>query len=168
MRINFHFFNHKSKARSLEKKPKRNKTKENLRTTLMLTIVCILFLITEFPQSILLLLSILIDRKYYENVYMPLGDLIDILALINNSINFLLYCTMSRAFRSTFYKVMIDMLNMLCCSWLICKSLKRKFQQNSVESVKKRKNQNFVDSNNFSLFTGYSGFANNDKTNFRA
>lgn len=29
----------------------------------------------------------------------------DILALFNNSINFLLYCTMSRAFRDTFYKI---------------------------------------------------------------
>jgi hypothetical protein len=31
-----------------------------------------------------------------------LGDTFDILALINNSINFLLYCLMSRAFRDTF------------------------------------------------------------------
>lgn len=31
-----------------------------------------------------------------------LGDTFDILALINNSINFTLYCLMSRAFRDTF------------------------------------------------------------------
>jgi hypothetical protein len=31
-----------------------------------------------------------------------LGDTFDILALINNSVNFLLYCFMSRAFRDTF------------------------------------------------------------------
>jgi hypothetical protein len=73
---------------------KRNKTKENLRTTLMLIIVCILFLITEFPQSILILFSIIRGEDFYKNVYMPLGDLLDMLALINNSINFLLYCTM--------------------------------------------------------------------------
>jgi len=30
------------------------------------------------------------------------GDLMDILALINSSINFILYCSMSRQFRSTF------------------------------------------------------------------
>ena len=31
-----------------------------------------------------------------------LGDTFDILALINNSVNFILYCLMSRAFRDTF------------------------------------------------------------------
>ena len=83
-------------------KPQKNsKTKENLRTTLMLVIVCVLFLITEFPQSILMFLSILIDN-FYREVYMPLGDLMDLLALTNNSINFVLYCTMSRQFRTTF------------------------------------------------------------------
>lgn len=30
------------------------------------------------------------------------GDLIDILALINSGINFILYCSMSRQFRKTF------------------------------------------------------------------
>ena len=33
----------------------------------------------------------------------------DIFALINNSINFLLYCTMSRAFRSTFYNITMNL-----------------------------------------------------------
>ncbi len=32
----------------------------------------------------------------------PIGDTFDILALINNSVNFILYCLMSRAFRDTF------------------------------------------------------------------
>lgn len=31
-----------------------------------------------------------------------IGDLIDILALINSGINFILYCSMSRQFRKTF------------------------------------------------------------------
>jgi len=31
-----------------------------------------------------------------------IGDTFDILALINNSVNFILYCLMSRAFRDTF------------------------------------------------------------------
>jgi len=35
-------------------------------------------------------------------VYVPLGDLMDILALINNGINFILYCTMSKQFRDQF------------------------------------------------------------------
>ncbi len=39
------------------------------------------------------------------------GDLMDIFALTNNSINFVLYCTMSRAFRSTFYSI----ISKYCC-----------------------------------------------------
>jgi len=56
------------------KTQKNNKAKEIMRTTLMLTIVCVLFLITEFPQSILLLLCI-ISKEFNQNVYMPLGKL---------------------------------------------------------------------------------------------
>jgi hypothetical protein len=82
---------------------------ENLRTTLILVIVCSLFLITELPQSVLILLSLDLTNKdesnFYNSVYMPLGDLVDMIALFNNSINFVLYCTMSRAFRETFYSL---------------------------------------------------------------
>ena len=78
---------------------------ENFRTTLMLTAVSILFLITELPQSIFILLSIIMGNNFYDDAYMPLGDLFDIIALINNSINFLLYCSMSRAFRNTFCNI---------------------------------------------------------------
>ncbi|CAH0555968.1 unnamed protein product [Brassicogethes aeneus] len=34
-----------------------------------------------------------------------MGDVMDILALTNSAINFILYCTMSRQFRSTFGEV---------------------------------------------------------------
>lgn len=95
------------------KQPKRNRSqKENMRTTIMLIIVCILFLITEFPQCIILLISQLWDPSYMPEVYEPLGDLFDILALLNNSINFLLYCCMSKAFRDTFYTVMSNYLKL--------------------------------------------------------
>jgi hypothetical protein len=91
------------------KKQSRNRTKENLRTTLMLVIVCVLFLITELPQCILIFLSIILKKQdFYERVYMPLGDIMDIIALLNNSINFLLYCIMSRAFRTTFYSLVVN------------------------------------------------------------
>lgn len=108
-------------------KPKRNKTKENLRTTLMLIIVCILFLITEFPQAILIFFSIIQGdshnpQSFYRRVYTPLGDLLDMLALINNSINFLLYCTMSRAFRNTFYMLIM---RFSCCAWLLSPCLSK-------------------------------------------
>ena len=74
------------------------------RTTTMLLTVIVLFLVTELPQGILILCSIFLD-KFFEHIYIPLGDVMDILALINNAINFVLYCTMSQEFRRTFVKL---------------------------------------------------------------
>lgn len=76
------------------------------RTTRMLLTVVFLFLLTEFPQGILSLLNGLLPL-FVEEVYGPLGDLLDILALINNGINFILYCTMSKQFRDTFIEIFI-------------------------------------------------------------
>ena len=71
------------------------------KTTHMLLVVMILFLITEFPQGVLILASALVSG-FYNEVYMPLGDLMDFIALVNNAINFVLYCIMSQQFRSRF------------------------------------------------------------------
>ena len=139
----------KSPSKPTGGKPKRNKTKENLRTTLMLTIVSVLFVITEFPQSILISMSIIKGESFYNNVYMPLGDLLDILALINNSINFLLYCSMSRAFRNTFYNVMV---NIWCCKMYKAYCLSKTSRFGS--GMCKQNNNNNNNSNNFSIFNG--------------
>jgi hypothetical protein len=72
------------------------------RSTRMLLAVLLLFLLTEFPQGILGLLSVWFGDSFFKNCYQNLGEVMDILALINSSINFILYCTMSRQFRSTF------------------------------------------------------------------
>ncbi len=145
-----------SSKQLLKQKPKRNKAKENLRTTLMLTIVCVLFLIAEFPQSIILSLSIIKGKDFYDNVYMPLGDLLDMLVLINNSINFLLYCSMSRAFRNTFYNVMV---NLWCC-----KAFKRVCLGENSKCLCCSRKPN-VNSTNFSLFSGNTlGLNNNNIT----
>jgi hypothetical protein len=77
------------------------KHNEHFRTTAMLLAVVILFLITELPQGILTLLMIFMDGLQNE-LYNPLGDILDIVALLNNAINFVLYCTMSQQFRDTF------------------------------------------------------------------
>ncbi|KAL9907880.1 myosuppressin receptor 1 isoform 1-T6 [Glossina fuscipes fuscipes] len=78
------------------------KEKQTDRTTRMLLAVLLLFLITEFPQGILGLLNIVLGRDFLMQCYLRLSDLMDILALINSSINFILYCSMSRQFRTTF------------------------------------------------------------------
>ncbi|XP_055626841.1 G-protein coupled receptor dmsr-1-like isoform X2 [Toxorhynchites rutilus septentrionalis] len=79
-----------------------DKEKQTDRTTKMLLAVLLLFLITEFPQGILGLLSAILEKHFFYNCYLKLGDLMDMLALINSAINFILYCSMSRQFRNTF------------------------------------------------------------------
>lgn len=74
------------------------------RTTVMLLIVMILFLITELPQAVLIMCCIFF-KDFFEKVYIPLGDAMDIIALVNSSINFVLYCSMSQEFRRTFIKL---------------------------------------------------------------
>ncbi|RWS28231.1 FMRFamide receptor-like protein [Leptotrombidium deliense] len=75
------------------------------RTTRMLLSVLLLFLLTETPCGIVALLSAIIGPGFYENVYHPLGEVFDIMALTNSAINFILYCSMSRLFRVTFCKL---------------------------------------------------------------
>ncbi|BFZ23684.1 hypothetical protein BsWGS_26723 [Bradybaena similaris] len=81
-----------------------NKLHEHSRTTMMLVTVIVLFLITELPQGILIILSAC-KAGFFVAVYMPLGDVMDIGALVNNAINFVLYCSMSAKFRQTFFNL---------------------------------------------------------------
>lgn len=91
------------------------------RTTMMLLLVVVLFLVTELPQGVINLLSGLLPAGFVNEIYMALGDLLDILALINNGINFILYCSMSKQFRDTFVSVFhLDALGRLgarCRCW---------------------------------------------------
>lgn len=82
------------------------KTSRSNRTTRMLLTVVFLFIITNSPQGILSVLSGLI-KNFFHNVYSPLGDVLDIMTLLNNGINFVLYCTMSKQFRETFIKLFL-------------------------------------------------------------
>ncbi|XP_076472288.1 G-protein coupled receptor dmsr-1-like [Babylonia areolata] len=82
------------------------RTSKSNRTTRMLVTVVVLFVVTETPQGILQLLGGVVDG-FFNNIYGPLGDVMDTLALFNNGINFVLYCTMSKQFRDTFIKVFL-------------------------------------------------------------
>ncbi|GAB1603810.1 sex peptide receptor-like [Argonauta hians] len=77
---------------------------DHSRTTRMLLIVVILFIVTELPQAILLILSAT-QESFFGQYYTPLGDLMDIVALINNAINFVLYCSMSQEYRRTLMQI---------------------------------------------------------------
>lgn len=68
----------------------------------MLVAVLLLFLVTEIPQGILGLLSGVLGECFFRNCYHNFGEVMDILALLNGAINFILYCSMSRQFRTTF------------------------------------------------------------------
>ncbi|CAG2110456.1 unnamed protein product, partial [Medioppia subpectinata] len=75
------------------------------RTTKMLIAILIMFLVCEFPSGILALLSGIFGKIFFNNVYNKFGDLMDMLALINSAVNFVLYCLMSQQFRNTFTKL---------------------------------------------------------------
>ncbi|XP_022919804.1 G-protein coupled receptor dmsr-1 [Onthophagus taurus] len=85
---------------NIKKKSKAERRAE--RTTKMLVAVLILFLITEFPQGIFGLLSGLKGKCFFLSCYQEFGDIMDMLALLNGSINFILYCSMNRMFRVMF------------------------------------------------------------------
>ncbi|CAO1348407.1 unnamed protein product [Diamesa serratosioi] len=72
------------------------------RTTMLLVAVLLLFLVTEFPQGILGLLSSIMGKCFFNRCYALLGETMDLLALINAAIGFVLYGSMSKQFRSTF------------------------------------------------------------------
>ncbi|WAR15614.1 hypothetical protein MAR_005719 [Mya arenaria] len=58
----------------------------------------------KLPQGVLILCCLFL-RDFFEKIYIPLGDVMDIIALINSSVNFVLYCTMSQEFRITFIRL---------------------------------------------------------------
>lgn len=102
---------------------------EHNRTTVMLLAVVVLFLLTELPQGILTIMS-LIEERFYTDVYQPLGDILDIMALCNNAINFVLYCTMSRQFRDTFVAIFCWYCPKTKPGWMEMKLVKTKSTQN--------------------------------------
>ncbi|XP_033253521.1 LOW QUALITY PROTEIN: probable G-protein coupled receptor 139 [Drosophila miranda] len=76
--------------------------RRNDRTTLLLVAVLVLFLVTEFPQGLLGLLSGMMQKCFFAHCYPPFGEPMDILALINAAVGFVLYGLMSKQFRTTF------------------------------------------------------------------
>ncbi|KAH8861203.1 Sex peptide receptor [Schistosoma japonicum] len=84
---------------------------ENRMTKFLLAIVFI-FMITLLPQAILLFLSGLVGDCFTDTVYNALGDFMDLLTIINNGINFILYCSMSHQFRTTFIQFCNQLFNL--------------------------------------------------------
>ncbi len=92
------------RLKSQGRRAESERASEHNRTTAMLVAVVLCFVIAELPQGILAFLSG-VDTDIFMNYYVPLGDVWDIIVLVNSAVNFILYCIMSRQFRKTFKDV---------------------------------------------------------------
>ncbi|CAH1646029.1 unnamed protein product [Spodoptera littoralis] len=81
------------------------------RTTRMLVALLGLFLATELPQAIFGLLTAIAPHLFkvcyyaFDSCYLGAGEVMDLMALVGSAVNFVLYCSMSRQFRSTFTRL---------------------------------------------------------------
>uniref|UniRef100_A0A1I7XMP5 G_PROTEIN_RECEP_F1_2 domain-containing protein n=1 Tax=Heterorhabditis bacteriophora TaxID=37862 RepID=A0A1I7XMP5_HETBA len=80
-------------------------------TTPMLVAVLSIFLLAELPQGILHVCNAIYSNEtFYQKIYLPLGDLMDLLSLLNSAVNFIIYCAMSRKFRCVFLQLFFSCL----------------------------------------------------------
>lgn len=71
--------------------------------------ILILFLVCELPLGILLMLNI-VNMSFY-SVLLSLFHFTAMMRLLNASLNFILYCTMSSLFRTTFKEVVSNVIS---------------------------------------------------------
>lgn len=113
----------KQLSESLKLTSTSRRMRAHKRTTLMLLAIMTMFIISELPAAILVLVSVFVER-FFMDYYMLFADTLDILSLINNAINFVMYCIMSRQFRDC-----------LCETFPICKAT-IKYQPASTTHIK--------------------------------
>ncbi|CAJ0599587.1 unnamed protein product [Cylicocyclus nassatus] len=71
------------------------------KTTLMLIIMLVVFLCTELPQGMLAILSAIFPTHIHMMVYVNVGEVLDLLSLVNCLTSFVLYVCMSSTYRAT-------------------------------------------------------------------
>ncbi|KAE9555730.1 hypothetical protein FO519_001082 [Halicephalobus sp. NKZ332] len=80
------------------------------RTTAMLILIVLCTMITELPQGIL---GVVVGLEpAFSGAAQVLGNFTDLLSLLNSSVNFILYSTMSNLFRREFLNAFQE-----CCPW---------------------------------------------------
>ncbi|THD25115.1 putative neuropeptide F receptor [Fasciola hepatica] len=94
------------------------KTRQSQRATIMLIVVVVSFVITEAPQGVFNTLVAVKGECFQTTVYVPLGDVLDLAVLLNSSINFILYCTMSQMFRANFARLVCRFCSCHCKRFL--------------------------------------------------
>ena len=113
---------HRNSLTTETKPSSRIRRRNTDRTTWLFTVILILFLLAEFPivnhrliliqpktnclKGILGLLSAILGKQFFITCYNPLGEIMDMVTLINSGVNFLLYCLMSSQFRNTGKKIL--------------------------------------------------------------
>lgn len=115
----------------------------------------------SFHFFIAIFLILKIGEPFINNVYMSLGELMDLLALINNGVNFILYCTMSRAFRKTFQKT-------FCCNCIcLFRPIKKATASRSMQSRtgNQLQNRNSLPSEKLNLLSQKFGQHNDVRLN---
>ena len=94
-----------NQTNKIKGKLRRRRKKKTDRITQLLIVILILFIVTEFPKGLLGVLAAVFGEDFFVQCYSPLGELMDIVTLVNFAINFLIYCAMSRQFRLTLKKI---------------------------------------------------------------
>ncbi|CAP28983.2 Protein CBR-DMSR-8 [Caenorhabditis briggsae] len=80
-------------------------------TTPMLVAVLSIFLFAELPQGVLHVFNAIFTKEtFYDKIYIHLGDVMDVLSLLNSAVNFIIYCAMSRKFRAVFIQIFLTCL----------------------------------------------------------
>ncbi|KAK0417542.1 hypothetical protein QR680_013071 [Steinernema hermaphroditum] len=82
------------------------------KTTYMLIILLTTFLATELPQGALALLNALYTNDVHTYIYLNLGELLDLLSLINCNTSFVLYVIASSRYRLTFRRIFLSSMPM--------------------------------------------------------
>lgn len=80
-------------------------------TTTLLALILLIFLLTELPQATMAMLCALFPERIYAGTYQRFANLLDLLSLLNSSVNLVVYCALSSTFRTTFRLVFIERLS---------------------------------------------------------
>ncbi|KAI6184661.1 G-PROTEIN-RECEP-F1-2 domain-containing protein [Aphelenchoides bicaudatus] len=71
------------------------------RTTKMLIVLLVIFISTELPQGILAIANAVYPNDVHQFIYLSLGDILDLLSLINANVIYIIYPLISTQYRST-------------------------------------------------------------------
>ena len=75
------------------------------RISSMILAVLFLFLVNEVPQIVLISMVMVYDFRVLSECYVPMGEILDTLGLLNSSLHFFLFLAISRQYRASLCQV---------------------------------------------------------------